>query len=89
MNLTLDALTLAIVMQASRTQRGTPCVICGTPINSKSLLRCRPGTTTCSNHCFITLALSEPLIASNGVLLHEGHPAAIAERAFLAAKIAA
>ncbi len=88
--LRLDNLTLAIVMTAyPKTVLGTPCEICGLPIKSKAWLKGYPYATECGKDCFITAALSVPLIDSNGVFLHAAEPCAVRERERLtAARIA-
>jgi hypothetical protein len=71
------------------TVRGTPCAMCGKPINSRGWLRCYPYSTECGKDCFITAALSEPLISSDGVFLHAAYLPAVRERDRLAIERAA
>jgi len=64
---------------SEKTTIGTPCEICGLPIRSKAWLRCYPYATDCGRDCFLTAALSQPLISSDGILLHAAWPAAVRE----------
>jgi len=75
---------------AAPTVRGTPCGMCGAPIKSPAWLRRFPYATECGRDCFLTAALSEPLYdTEDGHLIAGPHPAALRERARLAALRAA
>ncbi len=62
-----------------QTEIGTPCEICGKAIG-RGWLATHPYSHTCGRQCFMVKAFSEPLIASDGTVLHDPLPAAVMAR---------